>query len=824
MRKILVLLALLGTIATTGRAQAPWYCITANQTGFGPGYQTFLPDNITVEVRRNFGGGGGGFGCNNISTYVNTPPGFCGVGPYQIGHKGCNSGWIYGFSTAITDIRIRMVSLHDSDSVRLAIPSSNPMGFPTTVPVTAGMMSAWTSACNGGFFAVPGVGGKFSATANAGYSDVQIDVQNPFPPYTFDKFQVDSRTSARDNNIDGSIYEICFKNDSCSLRFEVKADSPYCTGRPLKLHAPDYPNTIHHWKYSGGGGVWPPAGNGPSGLGLANVNVNNITLLHTGLYIDSATRGTCTYIDTIDIKNIDLTPQPPVFTQKGPKCPGEDDTLDAKTNLPGGGDYWFYGFPPSGTLTPYPAPGGSGYHFLPGITALDAGPYYVYAQTTQGCISDTTKLDVKVNPPVHASFSETIHLGCEGDTAFFSNFSVGSNVYNWDMGLASPPVTFTSISPDTFYVYHHHGVGQMPVAYNVKLTVGNGICADDTTITIAFDHPLQALFTADADSVCQYTDLNFVNNSVFTAATTPSYLWIFGDGATDNAVLATTHKYDRVGIYDVALIITDFLGCKDTAYHHLVVDSTGSIAFESSDLSLCAGDIINFNGSYSPVGINDAVWDFADGNKVFNVANTTHAYDEPGNYKVTFSADYRVCKDTVYAIDLVVKPYPIVDLGDDTTICPNGEPVRLTLKTPATPGLRYQWNTLKNDTLSDVMIYHPGTYSVTADLEGCTTTDSVRVFKKCFVDVPNVFTPNGDGTNDYFLPRELMSRGISKFNMTIYNRWGTIVFKTDKLDGRGWDGKFNGEDQQLGVYVYLIEAEFVNGSSEKYQGNITLLR
>ena len=60
--------------------------------------------------------------------------------------------------------------------------------------------------------------------------------------------------------------------------------------------------------------------------------------------------------------------------------------------------------------------------------------------------------------------------------------------------------------------------------------------------------------------------------------------------------------------------------------------------------------------------------------------------------------------------------------------------------------------------------------------------------------------------------------------MTIFNRWGQIVFETAKSDGRGWDGKFNGEDQPSGVYVYMIEARFQDGVAEKYQGNVTLLR
>jgi gliding motility-associated-like protein len=60
--------------------------------------------------------------------------------------------------------------------------------------------------------------------------------------------------------------------------------------------------------------------------------------------------------------------------------------------------------------------------------------------------------------------------------------------------------------------------------------------------------------------------------------------------------------------------------------------------------------------------------------------------------------------------------------------------------------------------------------------------------------------------------------------MQIFNRWGQLIFETTSIDGRGWDGAFNGVAQPAGVYVYLVEASFVNGKAERYQGNVTLLR
>jgi gliding motility-associated-like protein len=94
----------------------------------------------------------------------------------------------------------------------------------------------------------------------------------------------------------------------------------------------------------------------------------------------------------------------------------------------------------------------------------------------------------------------------------------------------------------------------------------------------------------------------------------------------------------------------------------------------------------------------------------------------------------------------------------------------------------------------------------------------------CYIDVPNAFTPDGDNLDDYFFPRQWLSRGVVTFKMSIFNRWGQEIFSTTNINGRGWDGKFNGVDQPMGVFVYIIEAKFKDGTSEKKQGNVTLLR
>src|SRR5690606_11861565 len=134
-----------------------------------------------------------------------------------------------------------------------------------------------------------------------------------------------------------------------------------------------------------------------------------------------------------------------------------------------------------------------------------------------------------------------------------------------------------------------------------------------------------------------------------------------------------------------------------------------------------------------------------------------------------------------------VYAFPEVELGSDGGICLNGQPIYLeNLRTAPSNSYHHIWNT--GDTTAILKVVRPGTYtlSVTTEPIGCTTTESITIGKDCYVNMPNAFTPDGDGYNDYFFPRQLLSESLSRFRMQVFNRWGQLVFETRVLDGRGW--------------------------------------
>lgn len=118
----------------------------------------------------------------------------------------------------------------------------------------------------------------------------------------------------------------------------------------------------------------------------------------------------------------------------------------------------------------------------------------------------------------------------------------------------------------------------------------------------------------------------------------------------------------------------------------------------------------------------------------------------------------------------------------------------------------------------------PGTltYEVEfVDENGCKAIDDVTIFFEGIIYVPNTFTPDGSGNNDYFFPK---GGNIVEYEMLIFNRWGELIFESDNFNDR-WDGTYaNGLPCPDGTYVWKIIYEDVMGNREEIVGHVNLLR
>jgi len=114
-------------------------------------------------------------------------------------------------------------------------------------------------------------------------------------------------------------------------------------------------------------------------------------------------------------------------------------------------------------------------------------------------------------------------------------------------------------------------------------------------------------------------------------------------------------------------------------------------------------------------------------------------------------------------------------------------------------------------------------YRVTAYKDGNSQVTSLsniaEVIPTMNFYIPDAFTPNGDGINDTF---GIAGEAIKTFHMSIYNRWGELLFESDDA-AHQWDGNFRGKKAPQGVYVYQVKAQATTGQNAARKGTVTLV-
>ena len=204
---------------------------------------------------------------------------------------------------------------------------------------------------------------------------------------------------------------------------------------------------------------------------------------------------------------------------------------------------------------------------------------------------------------------------------------------------------------------------------------------------------------------------------------------------------------------------------------------------------------------------------------------------ESGNYEIYFQ-DINDCSNS--SIINVESPLqPALELGDDIPIT-LGDSVELEALTNILVD-QYNWNTtlfMSCDTCLNTFTTPMETISYTLEVRdslGCFASDdiTISVSKPRDVYIPNAFSPNGDGINDVFFINATQEVLRIK-TMRIFDRWGENVFSLDDFQPNnpilGWNGDFKSERLNPGVFIYIVEIEFIDGHVEFYQGDVTLMK
>ena len=306
-------------------------------------------------------------------------------------------------------------------------------------------------------------------------------------------------------------------------------------------------------------------------------------------------------------------------------------------------------------------------------------------------------------------------------------------------------------------------------------------------------------------------------NMVLTATGGAQYQWT-GPGSfssTDATVSMNDVQTVQSGKYYVT--VTTAAGCMNKDSVMVTIDPSPLAAAGPATSDICQGDSVQLTAS----GGIRYQWLPATGLSSAGIDNPIASPIDTVNYMVVVYNAFS-CKDTAM-VTLYVTQKPYANAGPDKSII-EGDAAQL--EGVATgQAIHYNWTPASN--MNNALLLNPQVtpplstdYALTVVSElGCgTATDTMHVFVYKDIFVPNAFTPNRDGKNDSWNIPALSA--VPKFEVRVFNRYGQIVFHT-RNNNTGWNGKFNGTDQPIGTYVYLIN---IDNGKRIMKGPLMLIR
>lgn len=474
------------------------------------------------------------------------------------------------------------------------------------------------------------------------------------------------------------------------------------------------------------------------------------------------------------------------------------------------------GVPGSGVFSgPGVSPGGL---FTPSL--VGPGTYlikYTFTSSAAGCI-DTLSNYITVLDSASARFTYS-PSNCEGSPVSFnsSTSSIPSGAgsitgWSWDFGDPASGVNNTSTAQNPTHLFTSWG------NYTVKLfvTTSNGCRSTVSTQTVYVNPLPQPAFTFPASACLPSATVAFNSSGSTIADGTQAsftYLWDFGDPASGALNTSTnsspSHIYNSVGPFLVKLQITSGAGCVKSItipVNSIHPQPTGSFTTNKPDV--CIGQGIVFTDNSDPADGTTTQWNWTmdDGNTRSN-SSFNYTYGTAGTYNVSlYITNSFGCRSTTATNQVTINPYPVVDAGPDLFILEDGSDTLQPVVTAINP--TYLW-TPNNYFLSSNTIKNPvvkGVEDITYTLlvtgrGGCERSDQVFIKVLKGPEIPNIFSPNGDGVHDKWIIKYLDT--YPGGTVDIYNRYGQLIFHSVGY-GTPWDGTVNGKPVPLGTYYYIV--------------------
>ena len=424
----------------------------------------------------------------------------------------------------------------------------------------------------------------------------------------------------------------------------------------------------------------------------------------------------------------------------------------------------------------------------------DTGIYTVTLVAYSGfntLCNDTAVGIVKIYPIFFADY-DIENVRCTPNFGFQdASYGVGglANFWNWDFGDGS-----TSFDPNPTHSYPVAGL------YDVRLvTSTDSSCLDTLIQTISVLEPTVATFETEIDT-CLHTVFT-QNNSSNTAFS----IWSFA-GSFNVIEDEPEHYYPSAGVYQISVVTVSDSSCRDTTSRLIILPALPKSDFRYS-IADCDSTVNFSNLSSQSVSYE---WSFGDG-VLSTEFSPSHTYSLAGNIPVRLvSTSPNACTDTVEK-EIFFISYKEAQFETSVDSCSGL--VHFNGVTDNAVSYYWDFGDGKTDTVkSPLHAYAPdGSYeayltvnskSSCPDSTSRFTTYESPLGERLFV--PNSFTPNGDGLNDIF--KISVFRPCEQYSLSIFNRWGQLVFESDNAETAVWDGTFKNSMAEEGAYVYLLRS------------------
>lgn len=442
--------------------------------------------------------------------------------------------------------------------------------------------------------------------------------------------------------------------------------------------------------------------------------------------------------------------------------------------------------------------------------SLAAGTYNVIVTDTNNCTASQT---VVVAQPTMLTITITgqnalCYEGADGQAVDFAAGGTPPYTYLWSDNQTSKTATLipaglyeSTVTDDMGCTTSGNVVIGQPaqIMYSVDSTPVKCVGAQNGTITVNVTSggvpPYNYAATKDL------SDYNYTTDSVVQGLDTGYYTVLISD---NNGCTLLDTVYVPNAVPDSFMIATDSTSCFGPQYTDGAIHVKGLVGQNSP---------FQYKTDNSPLQFSGDFYNLAAGNHSIQIVN------------------YNGCvTDTSATIGQPVQGITEV-LPHDTTM-QLGETIQLFSSFsnyPASSIVSYNWVPSVGLSCVDcpdpvVNSYsHINNYWLTVTYnKGCLSTDSatVIVIGTPQVFIPNSFTPNGDGNNDFFM---IYGENIKTVGLKIFDRWGEEVFDSEN-QFLGWDGTYKGKAQPMGVYVYEAQITFLDNTQTLRTGSITLIR